>query len=149
MRSRAVRLNAVTRLIWRLHRTVYVMSAGRLGAHFLGWHVVLLKTVGRKTGQARTVALNALEEPGRYVVIASFVGENRHPAWFLNLQAKPRAEILERGRWRPVEASVIAGTERDRLWREIVARDPSYLEYQARTTRQIPLVVLEPVIGDN
>jgi deazaflavin-dependent oxidoreductase (nitroreductase family) len=78
------------------------------------------------------------------VVIASYGGLDRPPAWWLNLEASPEAE-LETGRdRRPVVARNAAGDERDRLWAEVTARAPGYLEYERRTTREIPVVILQP-----
>ena len=78
------------------------------------------------------------------MVIASFVGEPRHPAWLLNLRAAPEAEIEVGSRRIRVRAREAAGTERGRLWSAVVAQVPDYAEYQSRTERTIPVVVLEP-----
>lgn len=144
MAGHAIQLNAITRLFWRAHRFLYLATGGRIGARLLGWQIILLKTTGRKSGRPRTVTLNALEDAGRLVVVASYAGQPTHPAWFLNLQAQPRAEILDRRRWRTVTAVAAQDAERDRLWEMIVRRDAAYAEYQSRTERQIPVVILTP-----
>jgi deazaflavin-dependent oxidoreductase (nitroreductase family) len=79
------------------------------------------------------------------VIVASNVGADWHPAWYLNLQANPAAEIqIGRERWRVV-ARTATGDERERLWAEIVAQDSAFLDYQRRTDREFPLVILDPV----
>ena len=80
-----------------------------------------------------------------YVVIASYLGEPRHPSWWFNLRANPRAEIQVGNRRIAVTAREAEGEERDRLWNDIVGRQPDYAAYQSRTQRRIPVVVLEPV----
>ena len=144
MRNRAVRLNSWTRLAWKLHRWLYSISGGRFASSLSGWRVILLRTIGRKSGSPREVALNCMLDNGRYVVIASYAGESRHPAWYLNLQANRRAQVLVNGKWINVAAQDAAPDERARLWSGVVARDPSYAEYQLRTSRQIPVVILTP-----
>jgi deazaflavin-dependent oxidoreductase (nitroreductase family) len=106
--------------------------------------VLLLHTTGRKTGQPRTNALTYLPDGTSYVVIASFVGEPHHPAWLLNLRASPDATIDVGRTCLRVHAREASGAERARLWSEVVSRVADYAEYQSRTDREIPVVVLEP-----
>jgi deazaflavin-dependent oxidoreductase (nitroreductase family) len=139
----AVRKSKTVELFWRAHLHLYRWSGGRLGRRMQGLPVLLLTTVGRKTGERRTTPLTYLPHADAYVVIASYLGEPGHPAWFLNLQATPDVELQvgsERLRARAREA---AAAERERLWAEVVANNPDYAEYQARTQRKIPVVVLE------
>lgn len=106
--------------------------------------VLLLTSRGRRSGQERTSALLHLRDGERFVVIASNAGEDRHPAWWLNLRAEPRGEV-ELGRHRiAVRAREVEGPEREQLWTRWLEADPSYDEYRKRTTRRIPVVVLEP-----
>jgi deazaflavin-dependent oxidoreductase (nitroreductase family) len=79
------------------------------------------------------------------VVVGSYAGEDRHPAWWLNLLADPRAEVQVGNARYPVTARELEGADRDRLWARVVETDPSYAEYQRRTTRRIPVVVLERI----
>ena len=74
-------------LYWKLHRTLFRLSSGRIGARSGDWPVLLLTTKGQKTGERRDVALNYLRDDGSYVVIGSFAGADRHPAWWKNLRA--------------------------------------------------------------
>jgi len=91
----------------------------------------------------REVTLNSLPGQGRYIVAASYLGEPRHPDWYLNLQAHPEAHILDSGKWVTVTARDAQGEERSQLWAQITGKDVAYSEYQERTSRQIPVVILE------
>jgi deazaflavin-dependent oxidoreductase (nitroreductase family) len=106
--------------------------------------VLLLTTTGRRSGKPRTRALTYLPQGDGAVVIASFLGEPRHPDWWLNLRADPRATVQRGGTVTVMRAREAEGEERTRLWRELLERAPDYAEYQTRTTRRIPVVVLEP-----
>jgi deazaflavin-dependent oxidoreductase (nitroreductase family) len=106
---------------------------------------LLLTTTGRKTGEPRDVALNYMREGNSYIVVASYAGEDRDPAWWRNLKANPDAELRVGGRRIRVRAREADGAERERLWTRLVVTDPAYAEYQERTKRRLPVVVLEPV----
>lgn len=136
--------NPAVELFWRIHPRLYRWTGGRLGGRVMGMPVLLLTTTGRKSGQPRTRALMYLPDGDRYVVIASYLGEPRHPAWWLNLQAHPDAEIQVGSRRIPVRAREADGEERGRLWSAVVETQGDYAEYQRRTERRIPVVVLEP-----
>ena len=107
--------------------------------------MLLLTTTGRKSGKRRTTPLLFIEDGGRYVIVASVGGAPKHPAWYLNLQADPAAAIELRGRTRSVRAETAGPDERARLWRGVTAMYPTYDAYQAKTTREIPVVVLTPL----
>lgn len=139
-----VRRTLIVELGWKIYRWLYRLSAGRLGSILLGWPVILLTTIGRKSGRPRTVALHDLLRESTYVVAASSAGEERQPQWLLNLLADRFAQVQHGRRRVPVRARVAEGEERAELWGQITPRDPSYLEYQNRTEREIPVVVLEP-----
>jgi deazaflavin-dependent oxidoreductase (nitroreductase family) len=126
-------------------QAIYEATDGRIGERF-GWiPVLLLRTKGRKTGQLRTVALLYLKDGDRYAVIGSKGGSDSPPAWLLNLQADPNVEVQVGRRRFPARATVAPRTERARLWKEAVRVWPSYADYQSRTRREIPVVLLEPV----
>jgi deazaflavin-dependent oxidoreductase (nitroreductase family) len=127
-----------------LHRWLYQASAGRIGGRLAGWPVLLLTTTGRRSGRRTTIALNYLQDGDRLVVTASNAGEPAHPSWYLNLRAHPRASVQVGGIQRTVVAADASPEERESLWRAIVAFDRSYAEYQARTSRLIPVVLLRP-----
>ncbi len=136
------RTKAVERF-WRIHLPLYRLSGGRILGRVMGMPVLLLDTVGRKSGQRRTNALTWLPKGDDFVVIASVLGEPRDPAWWLNLRASPETTI-QVGRERiAVRAREAAGAEREQLWAAVVAMAPDYAEYQRLTERRIPVVVLE------
>ncbi|RMD85186.1 MAG: nitroreductase family deazaflavin-dependent oxidoreductase [Candidatus Dadabacteria bacterium] len=140
----ALKRNKAVELFWRLHRWVYRATRGKVGGRLIGLPVLLLTTKGRKSGQPRTVALTYLEDAGRYVVIASYLGEPRHPSWYLNLRANPEATVQVGSHTVRVRARDAEGEERERLWRRAVEAMPDYQTYQQRTSRRIPVVLLEP-----
>lgn len=144
-RVAAVRISPLLRMAWRLHRWLYRLSGGRIGTRVGPWSALLLVTRGRKSGERRTVGLNYLTDDGRLVVVGSYAGEDRHPAWWLNLLADPRAEVQVGAARYPVAARELEGPDRDRMWARVVETDPSYATYQDRTTRRIPVVVLERI----
>ncbi|OFX27923.1 MAG: hypothetical protein A2Z07_08015 [Armatimonadetes bacterium RBG_16_67_12] len=136
-----------TALRWlrNTHRWIYRFSRGRILGRLVGLPVLLLTTVGRKSGKARTTPLTYLPHGRAFVVVASNGGRPRHPVWFLNLLVTPRAEVMVGARHLRVAGREAADEERARLWAEIVRRWPGYTRYERRTTRRIPVVVLEPM----
>lgn len=141
----AVRLSPALRVAWFLHRWLYRLSGGRIGRRSNGFEVLLLTTRGRRSGEPRRVALQSLEYGDGWAVIASFAGEDRHPAWWLNLQAEPMADTQIRDTRARVRACEATGSERAELWARFTAIDDAYAEYEQRTSRVIPIVVLERV----
>ena len=127
-----------------VHQWLYEKTDGRIGRSIGGRPMLLLRTVGRQTGEARTSALLYVPDGERYAVIASKGGDVRHPGWFHNLTAHPEVEI-QIGRERiPVKARVAEGEERERLWAKAnEVNQGQYDTYQSRTDRKIPVVVLE------
>jgi deazaflavin-dependent oxidoreductase (nitroreductase family) len=128
------------------HRTVLRISGGRLGWQTANMTVVELTTTGRKSGRPHTVLLTSPVRDGdAIVVVASRGGANHHPAWFLNLRDNPDVEVAVGGEpKRPMRARVADADERARLWPQVVAKYKGYGNYQAKTDREIPLVLLEP-----
>lgn len=121
------------------------LSKGRLGQRMGPGRQLLLITVGRKSGERRPVALTYLEDAGRWIVVGTNAGEDRDPTWWLNLAAQPRAEVMVGGRKVPVVAREVDDPERAPLYQRFIDDiDKSYGEYQARTSRRIPVVALEP-----
>jgi F420H(2)-dependent quinone reductase len=125
-----------------LHRWVYRGSGGKLGKTFFGSPILLLTTTGRRTGQPRTWPLTYLPEGNRLIVIASNGGQPNHPAWYLNLRANPQVSVQLGDRVRTMIAQTTEEDERARLWSHVVEEYPAYAEYQRKTDRQIPVVVL-------
>jgi deazaflavin-dependent oxidoreductase (nitroreductase family) len=140
--SRRVLVRTSTKYIGALHRLLYRLSGGRIGGRVWDLPVVLLTTTGRRTGKKRTVPLCSLAAGDDVVVIGSYGGLDRPPAWWLNLQANPHAELAAGRETRNVTARNAAPDERALLWAELTARAPGYLEYERRTAREIPVVIL-------
>lgn len=131
-----------------LHRRVFTATNGRVGGTAFGMPVVLLTTKGRKSGRRReTMLTSPVQEGDSVVLVASYGGDPRHPAWFLNLRDDPEVEIVMAGRRRPMTARVATVEEKERLWPEVTRRYKGYAGYQKRTDRDIPLVILEPRPG--
>jgi deazaflavin-dependent oxidoreductase (nitroreductase family) len=131
-------------LFWKIHPWLYRLTGGRLLGRISGVPILLLTTKGRKSGAPRTTPLMYFPHQSNYVVAASFAGEPRHPAWWLNLLADPSATVQVGTHVVPVRAREAKGDERSRLWSAIVGKDASFAEYERRTSRVIPVVVLEP-----
>lgn len=139
----ALRRTKLVELFWRVHPSIYRATGGRILGRVLGMPVLLLTTRGRRTGASRTTALTYHPMADGYAVIGSVLGEPRNPGWVHNLRAHPHAEIQVGSRRIPVVAREAEGAERERLWSEVTAREPSYSAYADRTERRIPVVVLE------
>jgi deazaflavin-dependent oxidoreductase (nitroreductase family) len=126
------------------HRSILNVSGGRLGNSAFGMPVVQLHTTGRKSGHPRAAMLTApLIDDQRVVLVASKGGDDRNPAWFLNLQANPDVELTVNGETRAMKARVASADEKSELWPQIVAKYNGYAKYQTRTQRDIPVVILE------
>jgi deazaflavin-dependent oxidoreductase (nitroreductase family) len=106
--------------------------------------MLLLDHVGAKTGVRRTTPLNYVEDGADLVLVASKAGYPKHPAWFHNLRATPDTTVQVGGKRRAVHARVASPAERDRLWPKALATYSGYRAYQQHTTREIPLIILEP-----
>jgi deazaflavin-dependent oxidoreductase (nitroreductase family) len=139
----AVRRTTLVEIIWKLHRYVYRASGGRVGGAIGGTPVLLLITTSRRSGQPRPVTLTYFEDGDRLVVIGSNAGEDRHPAWWLNLKEHPDATVQIDDATTQVLAAEAIGEERERLWAELIRRDPAYEEYRLRAVRRIPVVLLQ------
>lgn len=130
-------------LITRFHRFVYQRSDGRLGSRILRMRFLLLFHVGRRSGHERVTPLLCVVGNGRWIVVASNAGADRHPAWWLNLQDRPEA-IVQFGRARrAVKARAASDAEYEAMWEMLRASYPYYDRYRERTTRTIPVVILE------
>jgi deazaflavin-dependent oxidoreductase (nitroreductase family) len=130
-----------------VHRTALTLSFGKLGWTAGGMPVVELTTIGRKSGEPRTSMLTSpLQIGDTYVIVASRGGDDHHPAWFLNLQANPEVQVSIGGKPKsPRHARVATPEERAEMWPKVTAKYKNYAGYQKRTSREIPLVLLEPV----
>ena len=136
-------------LITALHRWLYRATRGAIGHRvpLLNWRSLLLTHLGRKTGRARTIPLLYVPDGARLVVVGSNAGDAKPPAWWLNLEAHPEARVQVGARELAVRARRAEGEERARLWRALVASYRDYARYERKTraTRELPVVVLEPI----
>jgi deazaflavin-dependent oxidoreductase (nitroreductase family) len=145
MRIVTSRRDLIFKVFTGAHRTVYDLSKGKLGGKAAGMPVLKLTTVGRKSGDRRTTMLTSpLLEDDDVILIASFGGGDHNPAWYLNLVADPDVEIEIDGSKRLMRARVADGAERTRLWDAVTAAHENYADYQRKTDREIPVVVLSP-----
>ena len=135
-------VNPLLKLIVKSHVWLYKASGGRRATTMRGRKIILLTTVGKKTGQPRTVPVVPFFEGDDMFVIASMGGAPTHPAWFLNLRANPDVGVqLGPNQWRARAVSV-EGEERDRIWKGVTAAMPDFGKYQEKTSRVIPVVRL-------
>ena len=128
-----------------LHRAIFTATRGRFLGRAGGMPVVVLTTTGRHSGRKRPTMLTApIVDGDRVVLVASYGGDDRHPAWFLNLLEEPEVGLTMGGSRRPMRARVAGADERAELWPRIVEAYGGYRSYQDRTDREIPVVVVEP-----
>jgi deazaflavin-dependent oxidoreductase (nitroreductase family) len=131
-------------LIGQDHIARYRETNGEVGYLWNGVPTLLLSTTGRHSGETRTSALIFARDGDDYLIVASYGGAPRHPAWYLNLQAKPQAEIQVKADRIAVTARTATAAEKPRLWGLVTEGWPNYDVYQTRTDRDIPVVVLTP-----
>jgi deazaflavin-dependent oxidoreductase (nitroreductase family) len=148
MTEREKDLSGPARLALKLgsgvHSGVYRATGGKLFGRMGKSPILLLNTVGRKSGKKRTSPLLYVKDGEDFVIIASKGGAPTHPAWFLNLKANPEATVEVGDREVRVRAEE-ADAEKARLWQKMVEMYPTYDDYQTKTKREIPLLVLHPV----
>lgn len=135
----------VARVVTRSHEAIFKASGGRLLNSFNKMPVVMLTTTGRKSGKPRTIMLTSPVQDGEKVVlVASYGGDDRHPAWFLNLRDNREVGVTMQGHKRRMRARVASAEEKAALWPRVTQAYHGYGLYQQQTERDIPLVILEP-----
>jgi deazaflavin-dependent oxidoreductase (nitroreductase family) len=130
------------RLMGRIHRWLWKLAGGKLGNSMRGAPFMMLTTRGRKTGRARTTPVLYLQDGTDLVIVASFGGNDMHPAWYLNLEHFPEAEVTVNGERRRVFARKVSAEEKKLMWPRVVQLYPQFTSYQLRTSREIPLMRL-------
>ena len=130
-----------------LHRVLYRATRGLVGRRLVNNDMLLLSTKGRRTGKTHTVPLLYLRDGDDLIVIASWGGRDRHPEWYLNLRAGERAHVQINARRFPVRSFTADSDRRATLWPHVVTAYAGYREYQSRTEREIPVVILRPAEG--
>jgi deazaflavin-dependent oxidoreductase (nitroreductase family) len=123
----------------------YIASGGTEGTELQGKPVVLLTTIGAKTGKIRKTPLMRVEHAGEYAIVASLGGAPRHPVWYHNVKANPRVELQDGTVTGDYEAREVVGDEKARWWERAVEVWPDYANYQQKTDREIPVFILTPV----
>jgi F420H(2)-dependent quinone reductase len=123
---------------------LYRLTRGALGSRMGGQSVLLLHTIGRKSGKAFTTPLNYFRDGENYLVVASNWGKEYHPAWYYNLMQQGSTIIQVKNREIRVNATQAADADYDRLWKLVTSRNDFYVRYQKQTSRKIPLVILTP-----
>lgn len=132
-------------VIDRISQFIYRATDGRIGETQGKVHMLLLHSIGRKTGKVRTHCLQYQRDGQDYLIVASNFGLPKPPMWYLNLQAHPRIQIQVGRQHLEVVAHTATPEERQRLWPAVTKKHPPYAEYQKATTREIPIVILTPV----
>jgi deazaflavin-dependent oxidoreductase (nitroreductase family) len=148
-------MSAVAKTAWRLitkgitgtHAAIYRASGGKVVGRMFNSPVLLLITTGRKTGKERTTPLLYLEDGENLVVVASVGGAPKHPDWYWNLIADPEARVEIGDRTLRIRAQEAQDEEKSRLWARLAEMYPPYEDYQKRTKREIPVLVLHPLIN--
>jgi deazaflavin-dependent oxidoreductase (nitroreductase family) len=131
---------------WAREQAEKIMASGGTDATELqGKPVILLTTVGAKTGKIRKTPLMRVEHDGEYAIVASLGGAPKHPVWYHNIKAHPRVELQDGPVNKEYEAHEVLGDEKAVWWERAVEAWPDYAEYQKKTDRQIPVFVLTPV----
>jgi deazaflavin-dependent oxidoreductase (nitroreductase family) len=123
----------------------YMESGGTEGTELKGKPVILLTTIGAKSGKIRKTPLMRVEHNGEYAVVASLGGAPKHPVWYHNVKKNPRVELQDGSTTRDYEAREVFDDEMATWWERAVEAWPDYADYQKKTDRQIPVFVLTPV----
>jgi deazaflavin-dependent oxidoreductase (nitroreductase family) len=126
------------------HVDTYRATDGKTGHDWKGARVLLLTTTGRKSGEPRTTPLIYRERDGNYMIVASKGGTDAPPVWYLNLKETPTVEIQVKGDRMTAQARDATPEEKPALWKLMTEEWPDYDDYQQRTEREIPVVILEP-----
>ena len=129
----------------RENAELYMSSGGKEGTELNGKPVILLTTIGAKTGKIRKTPLMRVEHDGEYAVVASLGGAPKHPVWYHNIKANPRVELQDGTQTGDYEAREVFGDEKALWWERAVQAWPDYADYQRKTERQIPVFVLTPI----
>ena len=124
---------------------LFEATKGEKGGELRGMPVIVLTSVGAKTGKLRKTALMRVEHEGVYAVVASLGGAPRNPVWYHNLKKNPHVELQDGSTRRDYTAREVTGDEKAVWWKRAVEAYPDYAKYQTKTDRQIPVFVLEPI----
>lgn len=121
------------------------ISRGRVGTQLGTQQILILSTVGRKSGQIRSIPIAYFFHEGKYLIVESNWGKDNHADWYFNLQSQPHATIEVKGKTISANARFAEGEEYTRLWEYLTKKHPPYLEYQKMTKRKIPIAIFEEI----
>lgn len=132
------------RIISKIHLFLYRVSRGKVGGRFFGIEILLLTTIGYKSGRKRRVPLAAIPYYGNYLVVASFGGSPKHPAWFINITHNPNVEIRIGSITKKATTAIIESVDSryNMMWAMAVKVTDSFDSYRKSTTRNIPIVLI-------
>jgi deazaflavin-dependent oxidoreductase (nitroreductase family) len=129
----------------RINTFLLRITNGHLGSKLGKQTILLLETIGRKSGQPRVIPIAYFFHEGKYLIVESNWGKDNHADWYLNLKKDPRAALTVRGHKITVAGHDAEGDEYIRLWKFATEQHPPYLQYQRMTKRRIPIVVFQPL----
>ena len=133
-----------------LHRSLIKVTAGKRGWNAYGMPVIKLTTIGRVSGQDRTVMLTSpISFDGDICLVASKGGDDRHPEWYMNLLKNPKVKIETQSENKTMFAHVLGDEHYAEVWEKITDKYPNYGTYQNKTQRKIPIIALKEVLGDS
>ena len=139
-------MKIIFKLFMGMHVFFYRLSGGRFGGKLGGAKILILTTMGRKSGKLHTNPVSYFERDGGYLIVASNGGQNTHPAWYHNLKANPDLTIQVADKVIPVHAEIVTdAAKRAAAWKQVVETAPNFRNYEKWTAREIPLVLLKPV----
>lgn len=130
------------RIIMAVQVWLYQLTGGKLGGRMRGFNVLLLTTKGRKSGKTYITPLGCFENENGFVIVASNAGQPSNPSWYYNLKSNPQVTVQVRDQVMPATAEVLSGEARAQAWLQVIGTAPSYANYEKRTTREIPLILL-------
>lgn len=127
---------------------LFESTNGEQGGGLRGMKIILVTSVGAKSGKLRKTPLMRVEHDGEYAAVASLGGAPKHPVWYYNLKANPHVELQDGAVKKDYIAREVTGDEKAVWWERAVAAYPDYADYQTKTTRQIPVFVLTPTLAE-
>ena len=132
------------RIFTSIHVGIYRFTKGKMGGQMRGFKVLLLTTKGRKSGKTYITPLGHFDNENGYVIIASNSGLPDHPAWYHNLKSNPQVTVQVLNQVFPAVAEILTGEARKQAWQQVIASAPLYANYEKKTTREIPVILLRP-----
>ncbi len=138
--------NTLIKWFMSINSMLLRLSRGKIAGKLGTQTILILHTIGRKSGQDRAIPIAYFDHEDKYLIVASNWGKDHQADWYLNLKKDPHARLEIKGKIIPANAHEAQGEEYDQLWKFATDRNPPYLEYQKKTTRHIPIMVFEKVV---